>query len=567
VSTQVLSEMYRGMQVQTSRTSFAELFINDVYLGLYGLQEKTDDKFQKSRYAIKDTNMYKVGTYKLTYLGDTAEPYQLLNTSSIDKTLQYVIEQDEGNGDWTDFVQLVTALNSSDAVAGEYLQNHFDVAPFLRAIALETISLNNDAYIGGGNNYILNSINNDSPYWEWVAYDFDLAFTNTSDYFAALFGMTGAQLQALRDSGVWYYYGLILPKYIFDPNPYEVTGLGGNPLMDQILRNVPGANATFGEALEDFVKLFIVNQPGKTHLRREAFRNLARPIIARDGLFSIAKISANDYTGLAGFDVESQKLVNWFNTRWAYLTTNFYAYNHGTCDAQGQCVCNDGYFGAACDTFCGANFRQTKTSSWSSNGQQYSQWSVTLNVGASPLYSVQIAVTPNADSFSPWSIDKVSNNLYSIPEYQYTNGAIAAGSSSVTFGYTISSASAATFKLNNNACVPKACSLSVTPTVQSSWTSGQYKYQRVTLNVQNLSSTKASSVTVAIAFGGNSYISDGSNISPSSSTAGKPQENFTCSLFNLAAGSTSTSCGYTVVTPVSFSGTATSVSVASSICL
>lgn len=45
-------------------------------------------------------------------------------------------------------------MNSSEAIATEYLQNHFKVDNLARALVLETAARNNDATLGTGNNYI-----------------------------------------------------------------------------------------------------------------------------------------------------------------------------------------------------------------------------------------------------------------------------------------------------------------------------------------------------------------------------------------------------------------------------
>lgn len=217
----------------------------------------------------------------------------------------------------------------------------------------------------------------------------------------------------------------------------------------------------------------------------------------------------------------------------------------------------------------GLTFAQTKTGSWQSNGEDFSQYSVTLQVGSQNLYSVQIEAA-TAATFNPWNINKVagSSNLYTVPDYQYTNGVLPAGSSSVTFGYTINSANPATLNLKNNACVPKECPVRVTPTLTSSWASGSNTFRQYQLSVSNTSPSTLANVNVQINFSGNSYVSSSWNLSPSTSVAGASSQTFTCNVNNLQSGGSSNSCGYTLSIPTS---TATSsnqaVFVSQAICL
>lgn len=133
--------------------------------------------------------------------------------------------------------------------------------------------------------------------------------------------------------------------------------------------------------------------------------------------------------GLATFDATSATTAKWIADRWAYLATKFYANGRGTCNSLGVCTCNENYFGQACEQCmflfpfpyffflfpnsnkgyadCGVSFSQTKTNSWVSGSQTFSQWSVTVNVGSSALYGVVLKAVHNATSFSAWGIDQV----------------------------------------------------------------------------------------------------------------------------------------------------------------
>lgn len=219
---------------------------------------------------------------------------------------------------------------------------------------------------------------------------------------------------------------------------------------------------------------------------------------------------------------------------------------------------------------CEASFNQVKTGGWTSGSQQWTQWQVTLQNADRPLYSAEIKVTPNAASFSAWNIDAVAGkpNVYTIPAWQYVDGAIPAGSTRVTFGYTISSATKATFELNNYACTPKSCPLAITPKVANTWTSGSTRYQDVKLEVQNTGNSPAANVKLQFDFYGGAWLSSSYNLAPNTHNAAELSKNFTCSLWNLQPGQKSSGCGYILAVPwANVQAENVDVNVAQAICI
>lgn len=549
VTNQLVADFYRAMRSTTYRHSLAELFINDIYYGMESIHERMDDNWMKSRWDEDKTNLYKLGPYAMQYLGSDPEAYSTYSVSIYDGAKQFAIEQAEGDGDFNDFVGLVTALNSSQSALETYAANHIDIGTVVRAMALETITQNSDGYTGTGNNFqFMNTVklNKGGPKWNYIGIDYDVSMTILVDVFAPLFGMTGAQLKALMDAGVTNLGGIDLRAYIMNDNPYgAISYASSKPLMR--LFNVPGANETFTQALKDFVNLVIIQKPGVTESLRQAYTDMARYGVKRDKMYTVATGS-----GLGLYEEKAAGSKKFIDSRWAYLASLVYANGNGVCNSLGQCTCNSGYFGATCNTFCGVEFIQQQTNQWVDGGKTFTQYSVTVKVGSSPLYSAVIKVNANATSFSAWNIDSVSgsSDLYTFPSWRYQNGAIPANSNSVTFGYTVSNNRPASFRLNNNACTPSNnCNLDVNALLGNSWQSNGLNYQSVQLSIKNNGPSAAANAKVLMNFYGNSFISSSYNIAPSTSAQGESSKNFTCSLWNLQQGQTSTSCGYTLASP------------------
>jgi len=194
---------------------------------------------------------------------------------------------------------------------------------------------------------------------------------------------------------------------------------------------------------------------------------------------------------------------------------------------------------------------QSLVSSWSSNGQNNSQWNVVIHTTTLPLYEVVLGLIPRAISsaiYNYWSINPSSTgtpDYYTIPSYEYNEGVLLP-SSTVSFGYQINSFSAVDVVFENNACLlpPLNCSVHLSQSIQTSYDTGsQYfvQYQFIITNygvhVANYAYVRVdaiSSITVTALY--NMDSTSDPNI-------------FRVPLFHLYPGSTDASAGYKVMIP------------------
>ena len=139
---------------------------------------------------------------------------------------------------------------------------------------------------------------------------------------------------------------------------------------------------------------------------------------------------------------------------------------------------------------------------------------------------------------------QIAGDQYAIPAYQYQNGFIPPYSNYVTFGYTISSATPASFSLVNNACSPPASCPSSLSTSVYEWSTNTALVQQYNLQITNTGSSAIANANVLISFSSGSYVSNSWNLAPSTTSPGASSATLTCSLWNMAPGQTSSSCGY-----------------------
>ncbi len=198
---QLISEWYAIAGVAVARSSFATLWLNGVYHGLYWMNEPINKLFFKSRAHVLSGsgtgtgsvvgdyhtgNLYKpyAGGF-LEYTSDKQSDYESLGTTNAMGVWQPTYQQTEGDGDWSDFIDLLRFVNQSDdATFAQQIGQLIDVPSLLRICAVETYFLSTDNYLYG-NNYFMykppastgggggGGGGGGDERWRFIPYDFD----------------------------------------------------------------------------------------------------------------------------------------------------------------------------------------------------------------------------------------------------------------------------------------------------------------------------------------------------------------------------------------------------------
>ncbi len=111
-----------------------------------------DDLFFESRFTNGNGNYYKCDKAFLFYQGSNPEIYKGLNvTGKEGRQIRMLYDQQEGNGNFSDLVNLIEVLDpniTSDAVFEQKIQQVFNVDMYLRVLVVEICSGNPDSYSG-----------------------------------------------------------------------------------------------------------------------------------------------------------------------------------------------------------------------------------------------------------------------------------------------------------------------------------------------------------------------------------------------------------------------------------
>jgi hypothetical protein len=182
------SDFSRAMSVPVQRSSFATVFINDIFEGIYIMQEDINEEFITNRIEgdSGNGNMMKLcRRVYLQYLGDNQTTYEELYVAYPNGDPQYSYEQSFGDGNWSDFIGLLKFVNTStDEEFQTSLSKWIDVDTFVKSLAAENFMLSSDNY-EFGQNYQMYHLTPDAAGvrsgsyesgWLLVQYDFDQNF-------------------------------------------------------------------------------------------------------------------------------------------------------------------------------------------------------------------------------------------------------------------------------------------------------------------------------------------------------------------------------------------------------
>jgi len=145
-------KLMRDEGIFASRTSFAKLWVNQEFIGLYVIIENVDKTFLKSKYGSSnnDGNLYKTdrnAQVYLNWLGWESSAYK-------DKKLE--LNTNETVDDWSKLISFINFLNNDNGPDfKQELEKRFDVHGYLKILAVEKCVKSWDSYWGGGNNYFL----------------------------------------------------------------------------------------------------------------------------------------------------------------------------------------------------------------------------------------------------------------------------------------------------------------------------------------------------------------------------------------------------------------------------
>jgi len=250
VRSRICWEWLRSAGVPAPRAAHVRVFINGNYHGVYIMVEHIDEEFAESRFGNNDGNLYKcLWPADLAYLGDDPDLYKY---TSGDRRA-YELKINEESDDYSDLAHFIDVLNNTpvEDLACE-LEKVFNVADYLKVMAMDVITGNWDGYIYNKNNFYLYH-NTQSGRFEYIPYDLDNTFG--IDWFDRDWGT--------RDIYDWEQHGTeVRPLY---SRLLEVPEIRAQYsfYMDQLLNLIANEDSLFMEIdrIRDMISPYVANDP------------------------------------------------------------------------------------------------------------------------------------------------------------------------------------------------------------------------------------------------------------------------------------------------------------------
>lgn len=166
-------DMIYSAGAKAQRMSYANLYINGAYRGLYVQMENIDNSFLKSRFGSSAGGLWKCNlidnTQTLQWRGPSCSNYS---------SEEYSPSNNFAEQNCDTLVHLIDVFNNVPADQFEQaIQQVFDVTYFLRTLIVEILTANWDGGSWDGNNYYLYYDTSESPpLFKYIRQDLDLSF-------------------------------------------------------------------------------------------------------------------------------------------------------------------------------------------------------------------------------------------------------------------------------------------------------------------------------------------------------------------------------------------------------
>jgi len=158
----ILLDYSRKHNIAAPRCTFAKLYLNNIYWGLYSVVEQIDKTFLGDYYPENDGNLFK---------GDPMGKLQWEGATQTNYYDNLELKTNESLNDWSDVIQLMDIINNTPAVNFEDSLNQvFNISEFLRNNAVNLLFVSLDSYVGIGHNYYIYH-NLVSDKFEWITWD------------------------------------------------------------------------------------------------------------------------------------------------------------------------------------------------------------------------------------------------------------------------------------------------------------------------------------------------------------------------------------------------------------
>lgn len=196
-----------------SQANYADLYVNDVLIGLYTNVEDVSKEFVDKHFGSRGNAFVKCNPTTVDLNGENSNLSDSPGTDPAAYAELYSLESDEG---WDELLELIDVLNNDAAHIGEVL--NVDRTLWMHAINYTVINF--DSYVGYAQNYYL--YKDDNARWNPILWDLNMSF--------ASFRLTDA-------SSYWNGFSIAQAKTMDPLKHLNNVSVQPRPLMRKLFEN------------------------------------------------------------------------------------------------------------------------------------------------------------------------------------------------------------------------------------------------------------------------------------------------------------------------------------------
>jgi hypothetical protein len=148
------------------RCTFAAVYMNGGYVGLYKIIESIDKKFLANRFGDNEGNLYK---------GDPNGTLEWKGTEQVAYINDYELKTNETENNWCGLIDLIDRINNKGSYFPSQIESRLDVDGYLWALAVNNVFANMDSYLYNPHNFYLYDDPLDGKF-HWISWDVGLCF-------------------------------------------------------------------------------------------------------------------------------------------------------------------------------------------------------------------------------------------------------------------------------------------------------------------------------------------------------------------------------------------------------
>ena len=167
-------DICRYAGIPAPRCNFVKLLINDTAFAFYSMVESVDKTFLSSRYNDNSGIYYKAVDGRDTGV-QVFSDFRWLGSDTSVYLDKYELKSDLAGTPWKKLVGFIDTLNHSSTVQTS-LPNNVNMSAFYKAMSMDIISANLDAYMHSGRNFYVYFNPVLSTKLDWIIWDASLAF-------------------------------------------------------------------------------------------------------------------------------------------------------------------------------------------------------------------------------------------------------------------------------------------------------------------------------------------------------------------------------------------------------